>query len=170
MRTDVYERKLSETWKSLRHSDSLWPHGLYSPRNSPGQNTGVGSLSLLQGIFPTQGSNPSFPHCEQILYQLSHKRSPRTLEWVAYPFSRGSSWPRNWTGVSCIAGGFFTNWAIREAPIMHMEGHKEKTITNPQCYLSKTKYKQYVILFLVVYWKVRLVCSIFSDQLIIKCK
>ena len=39
-------------------SDSLWPHGLYSPWNSPGQNTGVGSLSLLQGIFPTQGSNP----------------------------------------------------------------------------------------------------------------
>ena len=38
-------------------SDSLWPHGLYSPLNSPGQNPGVGSLSLLQGIFPTQGSN-----------------------------------------------------------------------------------------------------------------
>ena len=40
-------------------SDSLQPHELYSPWNSPGQNTGVGSLSLLQGIFPTQGSNPS---------------------------------------------------------------------------------------------------------------
>ena len=39
-------------------SDSLRPRGLYSPWNSPGQNTGVGSLSLLQGIFPTQGSNP----------------------------------------------------------------------------------------------------------------
>ena len=45
-----------------------------------------------------------------------HKGSPRILEWVAYPFSSGSSWPRNWTGISCIAGGFFTNWAIREAP------------------------------------------------------
>ena len=56
-------------------SDSLQPHGLYSPWNSPGQNTGVGSLPLLQGIFPTQGSNQ----------------------------------------VSCIAGGFFTNWATREA-------------------------------------------------------
>ena len=56
-------------------SDSLRPHGLYSPWNSPGQNTGVGSLSLLQGIFQTQESNQ----------------------------------------VSCIAGGFFTNWAIREA-------------------------------------------------------
>ena len=44
--------------------------------NSPGQNTGVGSLSLLQGIFSTQGSNPGSPHCRQILYQLSHKGSP----------------------------------------------------------------------------------------------
>ena len=43
-------------------SDSLWPHVLYSPWNSPGQNNGVGSLSLLQGIFPTQGSNPGLPH------------------------------------------------------------------------------------------------------------
>ena len=56
-------------------SDSLQPHGLYSPRNSPGQNTGVGSLSLLQGIFPTQGSNPGLLHCRQILYQLRHKGS-----------------------------------------------------------------------------------------------
>ena len=56
-------------------SDSLQPHELYSPWNSPGQNTGVGSLSLLQGIFPTQGSNPGLPPCGQILYQLSHKGS-----------------------------------------------------------------------------------------------
>ena len=95
-------------------SDFLWPHGLYSPWNSPGQNTGVGSLSLLQGIFPTQGLNPGLLHCMWILYQLSHKGSPRTLEWVAYPFSSRSSWPRNGTGVPCIVGGFFTNWAIRE--------------------------------------------------------
>ena len=78
-------------------SDSLQPHGLYSPWNSAGQNTGVGSLSLLWGIFPTQGSNPGLPHCRQILYQLSHQGSPRRLEWVAYPFSRGSSQPRNRT-------------------------------------------------------------------------
>ena len=56
-------------------SNSLRSHGLYSPWNSPGQNTGVGSLSLLQEIFPTQGSNPGLPHCRQILYQLSHKGS-----------------------------------------------------------------------------------------------
>ena len=73
-------------------SDSLWSHGLYSLWNSPGQNTGVGSLSLLQGIFPTQGSNSRLLHCRWILYQLSHKGSPRILEWVAYPFSSGSSW------------------------------------------------------------------------------
>ena len=54
-------------------SDSLRPHRLYSPWDSPGQNTGVDSLSLLQGTFPTQGSNPGLPHCRQILYQLSHK-------------------------------------------------------------------------------------------------
>ena len=95
-------------------SDSLWPHGLYSPWNSPGQNTRVGSLSLLQGIFPTQGSNPGLPHCKWILYQLSHKGSPRILEWVAYPFSSRSSRCRNRTGVSCTAGRFFTNRAFRE--------------------------------------------------------
>ena len=65
--------------KSQSHSvvsDSLQPHELYSPWNSPGQNTGVGSLSLLQGIFQTQGSNPGLPHCRRIPYQLSHKGSP----------------------------------------------------------------------------------------------
>ena len=54
-------------------SDSLRPHGPHSPWNFPGQNTGVGGLSLLQGIFPTQGWNPGLLHCRQILYQLSHK-------------------------------------------------------------------------------------------------
>ena len=98
-------------------SNSLRPCGLYSPWTSPGQNTGVGSLSLLQEIFPTQGWNQGLPHCRQILYQLSHKGSPRILEQVDYLFSSGSSQPRNWTRVSCIAGGFFTNWAIREAQL-----------------------------------------------------
>ena len=77
-------------WKSLSHvrlsetpmDSSLW--------NSPGQNTGVGSLSLLQGIFPTHGSNPGLPHCRQILYQLSHKGRPWDgwfiLYWTAWIF------------------------------------------------------------------------------------
>ena len=107
-------------------SDSLRPRGLYSQWNSPGQNTGVGSLSLLQRIFPTQGSNPGLPHCRQILYQLGHKGSPRILEGVAYPFSSRSSWPRNRTRVSCIAGGFFTNWVLRVAPINEDELQKKK--------------------------------------------
>ena len=66
-------RKWSDSCSVM--SKCLWPHGLYSPWNSSGQNTGVGSLSLLRGIFPTQGWNPGLPHCRQILYQLSHKGS-----------------------------------------------------------------------------------------------
>ena len=97
-------------------SNFLRLHGLYNSWNSLGQNTGMGSLSLLQGIFPTQGSNPGLPHCRQILYQLSYQGSLRILEWVAYPFSSGSSWPRDWTEVSCIADRFFASWATREAP------------------------------------------------------
>ena len=71
------------------------------------------AFPFFRGIFPTQGLNPGFLHCKWILYQLSHKGNARIL--VAYPFSNGSSQPRNWTGVSCMTGGFFTNWAIREA-------------------------------------------------------
>ena len=55
---------------------TLRPHHLYSPWNSPGQNTGVGSLSLLRGIFPSQGSNAGLRHCRRILYQLSHTEAP----------------------------------------------------------------------------------------------
>ena len=75
----------SESASRLFVSNSLRPHGLYSPWNSPGQNTGVGSHSLLQGIFPTQGLNPGLLHCRWILYQLSHKGSPRILEWEPFP-------------------------------------------------------------------------------------
>ena len=103
----------------------LWRYGLYSLWNSLGQNTGVCILSLLQGIFPTQGLNPGLLHYEQILYQLSHKGSPSILKWAAYPFSRGSSPPRYWTWVSCIAGRFFTNWAITEALIPFKRDSRE---------------------------------------------
>ena len=98
-------------------SDSLRPYGLWPARllclwGSADKNTGVGSHSLLQGSFLTQGSSPSLPPYRQILYHLSHQGSPRTLEWVAYQeigFPRGASQPRNRTGVSCIAGRFFTS-------------------------------------------------------------
>ena len=101
--------------------------------NSPGQNTGAfpfsrrssqardrtqlpwsqGSLSLLQGIFPSQRLNPALLYCRWILFQLNHKGNPRILEWVAYSISSRFFQPRNQT--SCIARGFFTNWAIRQA-------------------------------------------------------
>ena len=65
--------------------------------DSSGKNTRVGCQALLQGIFPTQGWNPDLLHCGWILYQLSHQGSPRILEWVVYPFPRGSSQPRDRT-------------------------------------------------------------------------
>ena len=70
------EESGSESESHSVMSDSWRPCGLHSPWNSPGQNTGVGSLCLLQGIFPTQGSNPGLAHCRWILYQLNHKGSP----------------------------------------------------------------------------------------------
>ena len=93
-------------------SDSLWPHGILQARILEWV-----AFPFSRGIFLTQGSNPGLPHCQWILYQLSHQGNPRILKWIAYPFSRGSSWPRNWTGVFCTARGFFTNWATREASI-----------------------------------------------------
>ena len=83
--------------------------------DSPGKNIGVGCHALLQGIFLAQGSNPGFLHCRRILYQLEPPGKPKNTGVVAYPFSRGSSWPTNRTKVSYIAGRFFTSWATREA-------------------------------------------------------
>ena len=79
--TTQKEKKITGHWSESHPvmSDSLWPYGLYSPWNSPGQNTGVASLSLLQGIFPTQGSSSDLPHCRRILHQLSHQG--RTTEY-----------------------------------------------------------------------------------------
>ena len=74
--------KESSVWEGGSRSvvsDSLWSHGLYNSWNSPVQNTGVGSLSLLQGIFPTQRLNQGLLHCKQILYQPSHKGSPSSV-------------------------------------------------------------------------------------------
>ena len=90
------------------------PPGSSVHGDSPDKSTVVGCHALLQGIFPTPGSSPGLLHCRWILYRLNHQRSPRILEWVVYPFCRGSFQPRNRTGVSCTAGGFFTSWATRE--------------------------------------------------------
>ena len=114
-------------WKSLSR---VW-HGLSSPWNSPGLNTGVGSLSLLQGIFPIQGLNPGLQPCRWILYKLRHQGGTRIHEWKIYPFSSRSSQPRNETRISGIAGRFVTSWTTREVL-------KEKT--------NKIKFISYKIL------------------------
>ena len=71
------------TWGNLVSSPKMWgescsvvSNSLQPGQNTPGQNTGVGSHSLFHGTFPSQGSNPSFLHCRQILYQLSYQQSP----------------------------------------------------------------------------------------------
>ena len=97
-------------WNSMDCS----PPGSSAHGDSPGKNTGVGCHALFQGIFPTQELNPRLPHCGRILYHLSHQGRPRILDWIAYSFSKASSQPRNWTGVSCIARGFFISWATRD--------------------------------------------------------
>ena len=95
-------------------SDSLWPHRLYSPWDSPGQNTGVGGLSLLQGIFPTQGSNPGLPTLQVDSLPAEPPGKPKITGVGSLSLPGESYQPRNRTGVCCIAGRFFTSWATSE--------------------------------------------------------
>ena len=77
--TEQIVKRYSNKGHSQSHSvvsNSLQPHGLDSPWNSPGKHTWVGSHSILPGIFPTQGLNPGLPHCRRIVYQLRHQGSP----------------------------------------------------------------------------------------------
>ena len=136
-------------------SDSLWPHGLYSPWNSPGQNTGVGSRSLLQGIFPTQGSNPGLQLRSPSLQADSLPAEPQ-----GKPKNTGMSslslHQQNWTRVSCIAGGFFTSWAIREACVCkedakHPSAYREITFVYRGWFYSKYDWDIYS--FLRTGWK-----------------
>ena len=106
--------------KVTQSRPTLWPHRLYSPWNSLGQNTGVGSLSLLQGIFPTQGSI----HISGWFFT-----SWATREAQEY----GPSWPRNWIGVSCIAGGFFTSWVTRETLLKPVQIYKSLFFCQKSC-------------------------------------
>ena len=82
-------------WLCLTLCDPMncGPPGSSVHGDSPGKNTGVACHALLQGIFPTQGSNPGLLHCRRILYHLRHQGTPRILEQAAYPISRGTSWP-----------------------------------------------------------------------------
>ena len=106
---------------TLCHSMDCSPPGSNVHGDSPSKTTGVHCHGLLQGIFPTQESNPGLLHCRKILYSLSCQGSPWILEWVAYPFFRGSSWPRNQIGVSWIAGD-----SLPGRPIYNVSKKKKK--------------------------------------------
>ena len=83
-RAGVLQCMESQSWTWL--SSQLNWTGLYSPWNCPSQNTGVGSLSLLQGLYLTQESNPSLLHFREILYQLSSREAPKHWSWYPIPF------------------------------------------------------------------------------------
>ena len=100
------------------------PPGSSFHGDSPGKNTGVGCHALLQGIF-----KPRSPILQADSLPSSHEGNPRILEWVAYPFSRGSFQFRNWTGTSCITGGFSTSWALQN---LYGEAKKKKKKRNNQ--------------------------------------
>ena len=84
--TPVLLPEKSHGWTQL--SPTLRPHGLYSPWKSPGQNTGVGRLTLLQWIFSTKELNWGLLHCRRILYQLSYKGSPDDRMNTVYCFMK----------------------------------------------------------------------------------
>ena len=91
------------------------PPGSAVHGNSPGKNTRVGCHALLQGIFWTQESKHRSPAL-QVDSLLSEPLGKPKNTGIGNLSSSKSSWPRNWTGVSHIAGGFFTSWVTREAP------------------------------------------------------
>ena len=105
--------------QSLSLSDSFQPYGLQPTRllcpwEFSRQKYWNGLPCPPPRVLPSPGIKSGLQQCSSILYHLCHQGSPRILEWIAYPFSRGSSQPRNQIGVSCITGRFFTSWALRE--------------------------------------------------------
>ena len=139
------------------------PPGSSVHRYSLGENTRVGCYALLQWTFPIQGSNPGLPHCRWIFfffffYHLSHQRSPRILEWVASPYSRGTSQPKNLTRISCIAGRFLTSWATQEAIYTYVYTH-----THTHTHLIQLSIDRYVGCFhILIVVKMMLLLSHFS--------
>ena len=104
--TTLYINFFFKSFSCIRFFATSWT--IYSPWNSPGQNTGVFcilfcileySLSLLQWIFPTQGSNPGLPHCRLILYQLNHKGSPHYYTSIKKRKLLGILWQSQWSGL-----------------------------------------------------------------------
>ena len=131
---------LSQSHPNLCNPMDYSPPGSSLHGDSSGKNTGAGCHALLQGIFPTQGLNPGFPPCRQILYHLNHQGSPRILALIAYPFSRRTSQSRNQTQVSCTAGGFFTSWATWEAPKMYIQIKKKMQVASSGGRLLSRRY------------------------------
>ena len=107
---------VTQSCPTLYHCKDCSPPRSSVRGDSPGNNTGVGCHALPQRIFPIQGSKPGLPHCRQILYPLSHQGSPRILESLL----QGIFLTQELTGVSCIAGWFFTSWPTREAWAQHI--------------------------------------------------
>ena len=102
----------------MADSSTLWTvaHKTVCLWDSPGKNTGVGTHSLLQGIFPAQEYNPGLLHCRQILYNLSHQGSPRILEWVCcLSLLQGVFLTQELNQCLLLWGRFFTSWATGEA-------------------------------------------------------
>ena len=124
--------------KSESHSvvsNSLWPRG------------------TVHGILQApQGLNPSFPHCRRVLYHLSHQGSPRIPTWVTYPFSNGCSQPRNQTGVSCIAGRFFTSWATRKPYLLWMYSNWD-SVELMSTYINKAQ--KWNLVCIVIWFEVK---------------
>ena len=112
-------------WKSESGSvmsSSLRPYGLYSPWNSPGQNTGVGSLSLFQGIFTTQGWNPGLPHCRRIFLPAEPKGKAKitgvgSLSLLQRIFPTQNRTTQSWPGMG-LNGEVDSNcaWSLTSAP------------------------------------------------------
>ena len=114
----IYISKWTWRWKSLT-GVQLWDpmDCMFIQFSRPEYWSGYPFLSPVD--LPNPEIEPRSPKLQADYLPAEPQGSPRTLEWVAYPFSSGSSWPRNRTGVSCIAGGFFTNWAMRDLSCTH---------------------------------------------------
>ena len=125
--TESYIYIQSESENRSVITNSLRPVGLYSPWNSPDQNTWVGSCSLSLGIFPTQGWNPGLLHCRWILYQLSHQRSPSTLNgryFLLVVCGRNPGWKyKSWKGGSQNTSVLCCVVSVRRLDICYMWCH-----------------------------------------------
>ena len=131
-------QEISLKVKITQSCPTLWPPGLYSPWNSSVQNTGVGSCSLLQGIFPTQVSNPGLLHCKRILYQLSHQGSPgdtvsdhQILNMFLY-ISQHCTWLE--TSWSVLTNG---NVNVNDALLCVQGGYEHVWVSALPCYSMK---------------------------------